>query len=199
MTGQINLDCEFGRMISMVAADTRYSTFCEVGTWNGMGSTRCFYDGLSKRGGGMLYSIEGDPEMFKGAQRVWNQNPRVTLLYGTLHRDILSQGEIMAHPHFSKINDHYRLWYPTELRTTKEAPVVSVPPCDVILLDGGEFSTRGDWKTLNHSELRVVFLDDTQVIKTHDIYEALKQSVEWTCPAENQNERNGWAMFVRNT
>lgn len=192
------MDSKFGQVISELASDSTYTTFCEIGTWNGQGSTKCFLDGFSKRSGAILYSIEGDPAMHEIASKNLRNEPRVVLKYGTLHRDILTDTEVLSHKLFSKIDAHYRLWYPTELNTVKNAPLVSVPHCDVILLDGGEFSTCGDWNVLNHDKLRVVLLDDTQVIKTNELYTTLKTLETWKCTHDYPTDRNGWAVFVKN-
>lgn len=197
MMGQINLDTKFGWAISRIAADPRYSTFCEVGTWNGQGSTRCFYEGMKTRPRTHLYSIEGDPFMMMKAREVWKNYPKVTLMMGTLHRNIMSEQEVESHPLFPGVRDHYRLHYVSELRAVTLTPLVKPPPCDVILLDGGEFSTEGDWKALYHDNLKVVMLDDTQVVKTNRILNELLNDPKWVCLANEPTDRNGWAIFER--
>lgn len=195
--GQINLDTQFGNVIKEIASNPLYHTFCEVGTWNGKGSTRCIYEGIQDRPNTHLYSIEGDPFMFHEAEKLWSENPKVSLLMGTLHRTIMDEHEIVSHPSYYKVHDHYRLYYVSELRSVRLTPLVTVPPCDCILLDGGEFSTYGDWNALYHENLKVVMLDDTQVIKTNKLYNELKQNPSWKCMYDVPNDRNGWAVFYR--
>ena len=196
MTGQINLDTAFGRAIVEIASDPHYTTFCEVGTWNGMGSTRCIYEGIKGRDA-FLYSIEGDREMAIRAKEVWKNTPRVKVEWGSLHRNVMSNDAVRHHPLFYRISDHYQLHYAAEVRSTVFSPIVTPPPCDVILLDGGEFSTEGDWAALAHKNLRIVMLDDTQVIKTNQIYNSLLKSPEWKCLYDQPHDRNGWAIFAR--
>jgi hypothetical protein len=197
MTGQINMNTAFGREIARIASDPRYLTFCEVGTWNGDGSTRCIYEGIKHHPDARLYSIEGDPLMMAKAEAIWKGNSHVTLLMGTLHRNIMTENEVETHPRFHTVRDHYRLHYTTERRTANLTPIVKPPPCDVILLDGGEFSTEGDWNALYHRNLRVVMLDDTQVIKTNRIMIELLTDPGWKCLRNEPNDRNGWAIFER--
>jgi hypothetical protein len=197
MTGQINMNTAFGKEIARIASDSRYTTFCEVGTWNGDGSTRCIYEGIKNRPSARLYSIEGDPFMMMKAEALWKGNPQVTLLMGTLHRDIMTEEGVESHPRFHTVRDHYRLHYTTELRAAKLTPLVKPPPCDVILLDGGEFSTEGDWSVLYHDKLKIVMLDDTQVIKTNRILNQLVADPGWKCLRNEPNDRNGWAIFER--
>lgn len=195
--GQVNPDSEFGRAIIQVATSDNLRTFCEVGTWNGQGSTQCLYNGIQGRPDAHLYSIEGVPDMYARACAFWGSNPQVTLLYGTLHRSILGRDEVERHPAYLKIYEHYDLHYRSEREAVQTAPLVEVPPCDAILLDGGEFSTQGDWDALYHDGLKVVMLDDTQIIKTSDIYAKLKVSPEWACTHDFPHDRNGWAIFQR--
>jgi hypothetical protein len=197
MIGQINLESLFGRIIRRIAADSRYTTFCEVGTWNGHGSTKCFYEGLRLRYNTTLYSIEGNKEMYEQAKQVWDGVPQVKVMWGTLHRNVLSREEVEQHPAFDKISLHYKLHYDSEYKSCKESPLVHIPPCDVILLDGGEFSTKGDWEVLRHPNLKVVILDDTSLIKTSDIRRELLQDPAWTCVEDYPHDRNGWAIFQR--
>lgn len=197
MTGQINMDSSFGQVLANIAANPLYKTFCEVGTWNGLGSTRCLYEGLKQNPGAKLISLEGNYEMYRKAIVHWNNNPQVHVLYGTLHRTVMPRHEVESQPFFMRIYEHYILHYASERRTCLNAPLVSVPPCDVILLDGGEFSTEGDWNALYHPNLKVVALDDTQVIKTYKICEELRQSPEWETLYDVPRERNGWAVFRR--
>jgi hypothetical protein len=187
----------FGREIARIASDPRYSTFCEVGTWNGDGSTRCIYEGIHRRPDAHLYSIEGDPGMMMKAEAIWKGVPCVTLLMGTLHRRIMTPHDVETHPRFHTVRDHYQLHYTSELRAATLMPIVTPPPCDVILLDGGEFSTEGDWAALVHDNLKVVMLDDTQVIKTNRILNELRGDPAWVCLRNEPTDRNGWAIFQR--
>jgi len=197
MTGQINMDSSFGRAIAEIAANPSYKKFCEVGTWNGLGSTRCIFEGLRHNPGAELISIEGNYEMYMSAKSHWENNPQVKVVNGTLHRDIMAPADVTSHPLFFRVKDHYELYYESERESCLNTQLVSVPPCDVILLDGGEFSTEGDWKALYHPGLKVVILDDTHVIKTNRIYNQLKTDFTWKTLYDTPTLRNGAAIFVR--
>ena len=194
--GQVSPDSQFGRAIIETLRGMEIQSICEVGTWNGQGTTACLFAGINNRPI-RLYSLEGDANMYSKAAMLWKGVPNVHLLYGTLHRDVMSRQAVMSHPLYGKIKGHYDLWYATEEATCLKAPLVSVPKCDCILLDGGEFSTQGDWDVLKHSQLKIVMLDDTQVIKTNSIRNLLLRSTEWRCTHDEMNDRNGWSIFVR--
>ena len=48
-TGQVQVKSPFGRWIAKYAADPKFSRYLEIGTWNGQGSTCCFYEGFKNR------------------------------------------------------------------------------------------------------------------------------------------------------
>jgi hypothetical protein len=194
--GQVSPDSQFGRAIADTLRNMNIQSICEVGAWNGLGTTACLFAGMNGRPI-RLYSLEGDPNMYAKAASVWAGVPNVHVIYGTLHRYVMPREEVVVHPLFTNaVKAHYDLWYGTEEATCLTAPLVSIPKCDCILLDGGEFSTQGDWDALKHSQLKVVMLDDTQVIKTNAIRNLLLRSPEWTCTHDEPNDRNGWSIFV---
>ena len=197
MSGQINLGTPFGNAILEIARNPRYSSFCEVGAWNGCGTTKCIFEGIRNREGTVMYSIECDKNMFAQAYEIWKNIPKVHLLYGTLHRNIMTRDQVESHPAFHLVKDHYNLWYSTDLYTIQNSPLISVPNCDVILLDGGEFSTQGDWDILYNSNLKVIILDDTFVIKTSNIRAQLLNDTDWKCVYDTPSDRNGCSIFER--
>jgi hypothetical protein len=197
MTGQINMDSSFGQAIAAISANPMYKTLCEVGSWNGLGSTRCFYEGMKQNPGAQLISLEGNREMYTMAAAHWKDIPQVKIVNGTLHRNIMTDQEVKSHPMYPRIREHYDLYYQSEKEACLNTPLVTVPKCDVILLDGGEFSTEGDWNVLYHPTLKVVMLDDTHVIKTNRIYNELKRDFTWRLVYDTPNLRHGAAIFVR--
>jgi hypothetical protein len=197
MTGQINMDSSFGQAIAAISANPMYKKFCEVGSWNGLGSTRCFYEGIKHNPDAELISLEGNHEMYTVAASHWKDIPQVKIVNGTLHRNIMTDEEVISHPMYPRIREHYNLYYQSEKEACLSTPLITVPKCDVILLDGGEFSTEGDWSVLYHSNLKVVMLDDTHVIKTNRIYNELKKDFTWRLVYDTPNLRNGAAIFVR--
>ena len=47
--GQINLDSNIGLLLRDLASNEKYNTILEIGTWNGLGSTKCFIEGFKFR------------------------------------------------------------------------------------------------------------------------------------------------------
>ena len=44
--GQINIESDFGRVIYELAKKEENSVFVDIGTWNGLGSTKCFIEAM---------------------------------------------------------------------------------------------------------------------------------------------------------
>ena len=68
---------------------------------------------------------------------------------------------------------------------------------DVIILDGGEYTTYGDYSTLMTKEPKIIILDDSNVFKCMKIREELLNNPEWKLLKENLNDRHGWSIFVK--
>ena len=45
-SGQIKAGSRMGILISEYASNSKYKRYLEIGTWNGRGSTFCFYNGF---------------------------------------------------------------------------------------------------------------------------------------------------------
>lgn len=47
--GQIAREHDIGKIIYNYATDNKFVNFLEIGTWNGLGSTKCFIEGFKNR------------------------------------------------------------------------------------------------------------------------------------------------------
>ena len=202
--GQIAPDSSFGRVLEALAADDRYATFVDVGTWDGLGTTRCLVNGTRYRKTPVqIWSYEASVTQYEVALQNWSSCPTfLHLVHGTLHREIADITSLHDHPGIQRIRQSfgtgYSSWHIGERESLVSAPLVDPPSSvDVIVLDGGEFTTKGDWDVLKTRNPRVVALDDTMVFKTHDIRNELLKSPEWKVVKDVPGERNGWAVFKR--
>jgi hypothetical protein len=200
--GQINEDSKFGKILTELASDDNNKIILEVGTWDGQGTTKCLVKGVLNQRNPLnahIYSIEANKDFFNKAVKHWNNGPKfLHLINGTLHSDILSPHEITTHPLFHKVKAHYNLWYDDEKNSVKNSPTVRIQtPVDFAILDGGEFSTEGDWNVVKKQNPKIVALDDTSVIKCYNIRKELMNSPYWKVLYDEPNDRNGWAVFER--
>lgn len=139
---------------------------------------------------------EGHP--YKEVSDAWGKklpvNCPITLMYGRMAETMMTIPEILTHPLYLKIEDHYKLHYRDELRSMREAPLLGLRRhFDIVILDGGEFTGEQDWAAVQRCMPKVVVLDDTQVMKNSRVL-SLALANGWTVMAEGA-DRNGWAIL----
>ena len=183
MAGQINRGTFFGDQVYNLSLNKNFKNYVEVGTWNGEGSTKCFVDALLQRNDeSALYSLEANIEFYEQARRYWDPlmatsrslAPKLHLLYGRIieAEELVTAEEVQGHPRFP-------------------------PEIDVILLDGGQFSTRSEFNKLK-DRTKIVLLDDTLSFKTDKVREdILKDPDSWTVIFDNIADRHGWFMACK--
>ncbi len=204
MPGQINIDQKFGLYLFELASNPRYSTFLEVGSWNGQGSTRCLMTGIQTNNPtAKLYSLEANGEMYARAMFFWRDTaPQLHLINGTLHKNLMTLQEVEAHPMFHKYSpagDKYKTWHKDESDAVLGSSVFTIPEetLDVVVIDGGEYSAHGDWAVLKTKNPKIVCLDDSQVVKNYLIRKELMESPDWKVLVDEPDDRNGWTVFER--
>jgi hypothetical protein len=192
-TGQINMDQTFGKKIYEIAQKDTVRNIIEIGSWNGQGSTVCLMNGIIFKKNSKLYSFEACSEMHNKAKTFWNNyhtNNKLHLLNGTLHRNIVN---------FQENNPLFvREWYHYEEKVLNQANLIKIDDIenvDFVVLDGGEYTTDGDFEVLVDKNPKYIALDDTRVYKCSKIRQYLLNSNDWKLYDENINERNGWAIF----
>lgn len=203
--GQINLDCEFGRLLYKYSSDPSIKNICEVGSWNGQGSTKCIMDGILKNNpNAMLYSYEASHEFYSKSVTFWNNIPsQLKLIYGTLHRTIMTKEDVRNHPLFNSsayeaVRINFDKYYDNDVENMKKCNVVTdVLPekLDMVVLDAGEWTSFGDWNALKDKSPNIVALDDTNVIKNYYLLRHLVSNGFKVL--HSGNDRNGWAILQR--
>lgn len=204
MAGQVNPESSLGRVLEAIARDEQYTTYVDIGTWNGLGTTRCLVNGMrGRKTTGEIWSYESNFEQYQLAVTNWTPcPPYLHLVNGTLHRDIVDIRGVDNHPAIRMFQrssgTEYLHWHSGERKCLMSAPLVQPPASiDVVVLDGGEFTTIGDWNIVKERNPRVVVLDDTSAYKTWDIRKELLHSPEWVVVHDVPHERHGWAVFKR--
>ena len=199
--GQINLDSKFGKLLREFSSQSNITSICDVGSWNGQGSTRCLVEGMKENSvKSTLYSIEANQEMYNKASNYWNNSTssiKPILIHGTLHKKIMSSQDITSHVYFSRVIEHFNLYYKTDILDLEKCNVITqhLPAqLDMVVLDAGEFSSYYDWETLKSYNPKIVALDDTLVIKNHKVLNELK-SLNWIVLHEG-SDRHGWAILM---
>jgi hypothetical protein len=194
MLGQINLDSEFGKLLYTLSRQPDIKTIVEIGTWNGCGSTKCIASGIIDSGEEKTFvSLETNNEMFLQAQQnLTDAEKTVTKL---IRGRITEFYDLVWLKDFTLGTEQQR-WLWEDIAWYKDCPFVldQIPEqIDLLLLDGGEFTTVPEFKALKN-RYKFVALDDTRALKTKSIHEYLLQKTDHELVASG-DERNGFSIF----
>ena len=198
--GQITMDHLIGKALRDIAALPSIFSILEIGTWNGLGSTKCIVEGLSRRPADsyIFYSLEANSEKCEYAKNLYD-NPSIHILNEVLYNEEpLDQYEIFPE---LKENESYRLWHHIDMENMKTKPLFlsrqDIPDIfDLVILDGGEFTTWYEYLALR-DRCRILALDDTNVCKCRCIVQEIKsQPDKWDVILET-DERQGNLIAVR--
>lgn len=207
MNGQINLNTNFGKFINEISSFQDNKVFVEIGTWNGQGSTYCVMESLLRREDETsFYSLECDMVRHIEAVALWKKilenNPKKDILK-LLHGRVVEIGQVYRREELKELegffNDWYK-WYDDDIKNFElcENILDEVPSTiDVLILDGGEFSTFAEFSVLFDRVKNYIILDDCNILKCKNIYKILSQHSEWQLYKEDLKDRNGYAIFKK--
>ena len=189
--GQIKMNTDFGKQLNNLASDSRYKIFLEVGTWCGLGSTKCLLDGIILRDDAKLISVESNLKFYEITRKYWDKffevhgidTAKFDLKHGTLVAyDQLDKDYVTDSGHTKETYDYNQ--------DIKHAPRIIVEDkVDVLCLDGGHFSTSLEWDLFKETA-KIVAIDDTSTSKTNMILKEIKESGNWNIIYES-SQRNG--------
>ena len=201
--GQINMDSALGKEIFNICNKEQIRNIFEVGTWNGEGSTVCVMNAIIKKPFSMLYSVESSKSQYQQAVSFWKTKDtcdKLMLLNGVLHKDCVDESVIKEECRGTTMFVHE--WYAGEKALLDSNNIINIDhvhDIDVIILDGGEYTTMGDFNVLIKKHPNVIILDDTNVYKCKAIRKQLLEDTEWILYKENVGDRHGWSIFRRKT
>ena len=180
----------------LISSLSEVSRIVEIGTWNGQGSTKLICLGVSQkskieRSKVQFHGYEIHPGMFKKALRIQERFSFLHLHHGS----IVKSSELDSH----ELTPIESVWFDADKKLIDECPNVldTIPnSIDLLVLDGGEFSTFAEFLTLRPRVSTWIVLDDTNVRKCNKVVEILKKDTEFNLVFESK-ERNGVAIFRR--
>ena len=202
------------KWLRMLAIDPNNKTFLEIGTWNGLGSTRIFVTLLELRNEigklrqvSMLpdakeyfdytfYSLECNKDKSRNAATYYSKFKNVHMLNEVLFNELPSNfDEIFPedrHDHRNKID--FKNMAKCELFLDRD----NLPDIfDVVLLDGGAFTTYFEFQMLK-DRCNYLLLDDIRNVKNKKIVKILKNNpIHWAILEEDLNNRNGTLICKR--
>ena len=198
--GEISINDSFGSFIFQLTLEYDNKFFLEVGTWNGLGSTACFARGLEARvDDAVLFSLEVNSEKWAHADKLYKDENKIHILNEAILRAPPSRFNLLRFfPHLIKHRQR-REWLRVDLVNMKACRCfldrTDVPEqFDVVLLDGGEYTTYFEYQMLR-DRAKYLLLDDVKVEKCKRIRRELLDSNRWKLIAEDLQLRNGWSAF----
>lgn len=210
MAGQINLGSPAGDMIYQLCRRADVNTILEFGTWNGLGSTQCVIKALKdSKSAKHFTSIELYEDCYQLAKlNLKDDLQYVNLLNGTIvtHDDMnwFDHSATLNSIHTGDMNDvqtaHATLWYAKDLSRllTAKMLISQIPSkIDLLILDGGEYTTYPEWFKLK-DRTKIFVLDDTKFLKCRRIREEMLLSSDYTVLHDDLTDRNGFSVFINN-
>lgn len=200
--GQINRGSNLGEIIYNLCLQNDIKTIVEIGTWNGMGSTKCIYDAISeKKGDYIVYSIESNKDFHEICLQNYKNLPKLknfNLILGTIitpdeNTDPMFNYDYKFFNQYSR--DIQNSWYQQDIKNCKDVPNVlnDIPEkIDLLILDGGEFSSFSEYNKLKERSTYFI-LDDTNIIKNYEVANIMRSDSNFEILFDS-NDRNGFLV-----
>jgi hypothetical protein len=195
-SGQIKRHHEVGKWIEFLSSLAGIDSIVEIGTWNGAGSSMAIARGVVSRPKHdrdkvQVFGYEINPAMAKAARRRLARFGFFDVIFGSL----VSIDDLDR----SNLTHTEESWLKQDERWILGAPNVfnSLPQnLDLLILDGGEFSTLAEFKLLKDRVSHWIILDDTNTRKCAQILKIIESEEEFLLVYQSQ-ERNGTAILKR--
>lgn len=200
-SGQITPNTEVGKFIIDLVKRENLSTILDIGTWTGNGSTLCFLTALKDKIYDRFISIECNEDKYKLALTNLKdliKPDRDQLLWGSVLRSIPLERVMAVFPSLS-MNSEFCRWHSVDIQNIERSPYLidKLPEkLDLVLFDGGEFTTYFEFEVLFPRCTKYILLDDCNVDKCMKIRQQLQAHPEWKEIAYIP-ERNGFSAFMR--
>jgi hypothetical protein len=195
-TGQITPNNLVGQTLIKYVKENDLKNVVEIGTWNGLGSTRCFLLGLQDTTN--FFTLETNKEKLEIAKKnllsLTKQN--CNFLWGSVIRNSDIKNTEKIFPELLR-DSEFRRWHNLDIQNINLSPNVldKIPTeIDFLLLDGGEFTTYYEFLLLFPRCTKFIALDDVNVSKCKEIRRILKSNPKWK-EIHYINERNGFSLF----
>jgi hypothetical protein len=203
--GQITTQSECGiQLVKLLQEEAGKSihTIVEIGTWNGCGSTLCIVKGIYGRTIQSVQSLECNREKHLSALDNLDGylDDKMFLLWGTIvdPRRIRSE-EYKKHFPTLHSSQRHRGWFDIDIKNCEECPnVLSQIPerIDLLVLDGGEYTTLSEFEILLPRCASYIVLDDTKEDKCRECRVRLLADSSWS-EILHLDERNGFSIFKK--
>ena len=196
--GQISNDT-FSSDITAYASNPRYTSFLEIGTWNGLGSTKAFVTGLRQREDDyVFYSLECNKDKSADAAKLYEGNDKLHILNEVLWNE--EPADFYTIFPECLTDDTFKSWHRTDMINIKSCNIFLERPnlpkvFDVVLLDGGEFTTYHEFQLIKN-RCKILMLDDINTEKCTKIMKEIYLDPFWKI-LKRSRMRNGYLIAER--
>ena len=201
MIGQINRGSQLGDIIYNMCKQDDIKIIVEIGTWNGLGTTKCIHDSIveNNKKDYLVYSLESNSEFYNQAiinlPKIQNFN---ILLGRIIEVEDLINIDDCDDKFFVPISNKEIIkgWLVDDLKNYKSTENVldKIPSkIDLLILDGGEFSSLGEFNKLKDSTTYFI-LDDTLLIKNNEVANIMRNDDSYLILYDNTSDRNGFLI-----
>jgi hypothetical protein len=192
--GQVSEIHEVGRWIRLLSSLNEVSTIVEIGTWNGLGTSKMIALGVESRMSQKeveVIGLEANRRLFSKAET----NLKKYGFYKVIHGTIVTEDQLDS----SELSEREKEWILSDITDLGSTPLVlnRIPlKIDLLVLDGGEFSTYAEFKLLQNRVSKWIILDDTNTRKCRRILEEVGNDSQFSI-VWSSDERNGTAVMLR--
>ena len=197
---------ELFTFLILAGSNPDFKVFLDVGTGTGVGTTRALINGILQRTeqNARLYSLDiNEPVIHKARfqyinNRKWQNTSFAQFMWGRLNKtEFLLRQDLEEFPNPGAIRPIYDLMYDREHHLWLKAPYISLAErFDVIVLDGGDFSSIGDFSALKETNPKMWFLVDVNLCKNRGAFAELSASSKYDLIRKFEDGR-GSAIFKR--
>jgi|688.fasta_scaffold250626_2 hypothetical protein len=195
--GQVGRKSEFGRWIELLSSLQENIVIVEIGTWNGRGTSKQIATGVMKRSDPSVevkvVGFEIDFDKFRSARKYLAKYR----FFHVIHGSIITEEQLDR----SNLSGDEINWLNQDVAKMQNAPyALNLVPesIDLLILDGGEFSTYSEFRLLESRITNWVLLDDTHMRKCRRLFTELSESSQYLLVGFS-TERNGTAVFKKIT
>jgi hypothetical protein len=196
INGQILPNTNFCNNIYSIILEYKPKNILEIGTWRGLGSTKCIIDAIiSDNLTCNFISLESNLQFYTEAK--FNLNKYLSYV-NLLHGRIVEITDIFDYIKIHKISLNNK-WLLSDLNDMKNNKnVINMLPnnIDFCLFDGGEYSTYTEWILLK-DRIHIIALDDTKTDKCRLIRQEILQKIKNYNILVDSDDRNGF-MIIEN-
>lgn len=195
--GQININQNFGKIIFELSKCLTNNIFVDIGTWNGLGSTKCFIEGMLLNKKSVLYTIENNKEKYEYAKNYWKDvvienNLNVNFLNGSLIGNDSINNWLVGNDIILEKDQEY--WLSIDKKNSSNIISLNIDRIDVLLIDGSDYSGYLELMLLKNIS-NYILLDDVNGLKNKMSRDFMLKSEDFELIKEDLSDRNGYSVF----